>query len=355
MPDAAPQANTPQASKPKANAIIAPLAVEVMRGAVVESRHRASCAVADAEGRLVHGWGDVERAVYPRSAIKAIQALPLVESGAAEAFGLGDAEIALACASHGAEPFHVAVVEAWLARIGLTEADLECGAHLPSYRPAAKALLGGSGGPNQMHNNCSGKHLAMLTTARHMGEPVAGYIKADHPVQKRVAAIIGEISGVDMGRAAVAVDGCGIPTIALPLGGLAVAMARFAAPDGLEPARSTAIRRIHTAIAARPEMVAGTGRFCSAVIAESGGKLLVKTGAEGVFCAALPGRGLGIAVKVDDGAGRAAEVAMAAVLREIGAMDDALAARLADYLVAPLTNHAGLRIGEVRPAPNWPK
>ena len=340
---------------PKANSIVAPLAVEVTRGAVVESRHRASCAVADAGGRLVHAWGDVERMVYPRSAIKAIQALPVVESGAAEAFGLGDAEIALACASHGGEPFHIAVVEAWLARIGLVEADLECGAHLPLHQPAAKDLLRRGGAANQMHNNCSGKHLAMLTTARHLGEPVTGYVKADHPVQKRVAAVIGELSGVDMGRAAVAVDGCGIPTIALPLGNLAVAMARFAAPDRLEPVRAAAVRRIHAGLAARPEMVAGTGRFCTAAIAESGARVLVKTGAEGVFCAALPDLGLGVAVKVDDGAGRAAEVAMAGVLREIGAIDDALAARLADYLVAPLTNHAGLRVGEVRPAAGWPE
>ena len=354
MPDTAPKADISKASNPNDGTIIAPLAVEVMRGAVVESRHRASAAVADAEGRLVERWGDVERAVYPRSAIKAIQALPLIESGAAEAFGLGDAEIALACASHGGEPFHVAVIEAWLARLGLTESDLECGAHPPSYQPAAKALMSAGGAPNQMHNNCSGKHLAMLTTARHLGEPVAGYVRADHPVQKRVAAVIGALSGVDMSRAALAVDGCGIPTIALPLGGLATAMARFAAPHGLEPARATAVRRAHSAIAARPEMIAGTGRFCSAVIAESGGHILVKTGAEGVFCAALPERGLGIAVKIDDGAGRAAEVAMAGVLREIGAIDDALAARLADYLVAPLTNHAGLRVGEVRPATGWP-
>ena len=353
MPDAAPKASTLKASKPKDSPIVAPLAVEVIRGAVVESRHRASCAVADADGKLVQRWGDVERPVYPRSAIKAIQALPLVESGAAEAFGLGDAEIALACASHGGEPFHLAVVEAWLTRIGLTEADLECGAHLPLHQPAAKALLRGGGAPNQMHNNCSGKHLAMLTTARHLGEPVKGYVKADHPVQKCVATVIGELSGVDMSRAAFAVDGCGIPTIALPLSNLATAMARFAAPDRFEPVRAAAIRRIHSAIAARPEMVAGTGRFCTAVIAESGARVLLKTGAEGVFCAALPESGLGVAVKVDDGAGRAAEVAMASVLR--GVIDDALAACLADYLVAPLTNHAGLRVGEVRPAAGWPK
>ena len=334
-------------------ATLAPVAVEVTRGEVVESLHRASCAVADAAGRLVRQWGDIARPVYPRSAIKPLQALPLVETGAAVGFGLGDAEIALACASHGGEAFHIDVVEAWLMRIGLGEADLECGAHPPIHPNAARALLGGGGAPSQVHNNCSGKHLGFLTTARHLGEPTAGYIGVDHPVQRRVARTIGDLAGVDIERAPVAVDGCGIPTIALPLSGLATAMARFGDPAGLAPARAAAARRVAAAMAARPEMVAGTGRFCTAVIAESGGAMLAKTGAEGVYAAALPARGLGIALKVDDGAGRAAEVALAGVLGALGALDDGLAERLADFVVAPLANHAGRRVGVVRPAAGW--
>ncbi len=331
-----------------------PVAVEVTRGGVVESRHRAACAVADAQGRVVHAWGDVARPVYPRSAIKQIQALPLVETGAAEAFGVDDAELALACASHGGEPDHIAVVAAWLARLGLSEGDLECGAHLPMHAESADALLGGGGKPSQLHNNCSGKHAGFLTTALHLGAPTRGYIHPDHPVQRRVARVIGEMAGLDASRAPAAVDGCGIPTVGLPLTGLAAAMARFADPSALDAARAAAVGRVRAAMSARPAMVAGTGRFSTALIAASGGDVLAKTGAEGIYAVALPALGLGVALKVEDGAGRASEVAVAAVLRRLGALDDGLAARLADFVVAPVVNRAGLRVGEVRPAAGWP-
>jgi L-asparaginase II len=338
-----------------ANFTVSPLAVEVTRGDVVESRHRASCAVVDTSGAVVQRWGDIDQAVYPRSAIKAIQALPLVESGAAEAYGLGDGEIALACASHGGEPFHVATVETWLERIGLTEADFECGAHLPSHGPSSEALLRHDHAVTQAHNNCSGKHMGFLTTARHLGEPTTDYIQPDHPVQRRVMAAIGALAGVDLARVPVAVDGCGIPTLALPLSGLATAMARFSDPAGQPGERGAAMKRIHQAIGARPEMVAGTGRLCTAIIRETGGSVLAKTGAEGVFAAALPTLGLGVAIKVDDGAGRAAQVAVTNILKHLGAIDDAIAARLADFMVAPLTNVVGRRIGEIRPAATWPQ
>jgi L-asparaginase II len=332
------------------NAVVA----EVVRGGEVESLHRGACAVADARGAIVHAWGDVERPVFTRSAIKPIQALPLVETGAADRFALGNTEIALACASHGGEHKHIAVVEAWLARLGLGEADLECGAHPPSHQPSAEALFRAGGTPTAVHNNCSGKHTGFLTTARHLDEPTAGYIGRDHPVQQRIARVIGEMAGVDLTDAPVAVDGCGIPTIGLPLAGLATAMARLADPSVLAPARAAAVARVANAMTARPDMVAGTGRFCTALIAESGGRLLAKTGAEGVYAVALRERGLGVALKIDDGAGRAAEVATAAVLRHLGALDDELAERLADFVTAPVINRAGRRVGEVRAAGGWP-
>ena len=331
----------------------APVAVEVTRGAVVESRHRASAVVVDAAGKIVRQWGDIDQVVYPRSAIKPLQALPLIETGAADAYDLGDGEIALACASHGAETFHTETVAAWLARIGLGEADLECGAHLPIHQPTSEALLGGGGMADQTHNNCSGKHAGFLTTARHLDEPTAGYIRLDHPVQRRVIRTLGEMTGVDLSAAPHGVDGCGIPALAIPLTGLATAMARFADPGSLAPDRAAAIRRIAAAMAARPEMVAGTGRFCSALIGQSRGAILAKTGAEGVYAVALPDRGLGVAVKVDDGAGRASEVAVAAVLRALGAIDQPLERSLADFLVKPLHNHADRRVGEIRPAQGW--
>ncbi len=331
----------------------APIAVEVTRGDVVESRHRASAVVVDATGKVVRQWGDIDQVVYPRSAIKPIQALPLIETGAADAYDLGDGEIALACASHGAETFHTDTVRAWLARIGLSEADLECGAHLPSHQPTSEALLRARGIADQTHNNCSGKHVGFLTTARHLDEPTAGYIRLDHPVQARVIRTLGEMTGVDVSVAPGGIDGCGIPTLAIPLTGVATAMARFADPGGLARMRAAAIRRISAAMAARPEMVSGTGRFCTALIGQSKGAILAKTGAEGVYAVALPELGLGVAVKVDDGAGRASEVAVAAVLRAIGAIDQPLEQSLADFLVAPIHNRADLRVGEIRPAEGW--
>ena len=336
--------------RPDAN----PVAVEVTRGGEVESLHRAACAVADSRGRLVHRWGDVERAVFTRSAIKPIQALPLLESGAAERFDVSDAELALACASHTGEPPHIAVVEAWLARLGLDETDLACGPHPPTHAPSAESLFGAGERPTTLHNNCSGKHAGMLTTARHLGEPTEGYVDRDHPVQRRVSGAIGEMSGVDISRAPAAIDGCGIPTFALPLAGLATAMARLADPSRLAPERAAAAARVCAAMAACPDMVAGTDRFCTVVIAASQGRILAKTGAEGVFSVALPGLGLGVAIKVDDGARRAAEVAAAAVLRRLGAIDDGLAERLAGFLAAPVVNHAGAKVAEVRPAAGWP-
>ena len=342
MPDVPPDRTT--------NAI----AVEATRGGIAESRHRVACAVADASGRLVHRWGDVERPVFPRSALKPIQALPLIETGAADAFGLGDAEIALACASHAGEPMHVETVTAWLARIGLGVDDLECGSHAPSHEASAAALWRSGAAPVATHNNCSGKHTGFLTGARHLGEETRGYVARDHPVQRRVAAVIGEMAGVDMAAAPSGLDGCCIPTFAIPLTALAIAMARFADPSSLPETRRAAIARIRTAMAARPELIAGSGRFCTRLMAETQGRVLAKGGAEGVYALALPALGLGIALKVDDGAGRASEVAAAAALMRIGGLGDADLRSIADLAVTSLINRGGQRVGEVRAVADWP-
>ena len=331
-----------------------PVLVEVTRGEVVENRHRGAAAVFDAAGRRVAGWGDIERAVYPRSAIKPLQALPLVETGAADRFGLGEAEIALASASHGGEPEHLEALSAWLARLGLEADELACGRRPPLNREAAEALVRAGERPGPLHNNCSGKHLGMLTTARHLGAPTAGYHRPDHPVQRRVLRVLEEMSGLDLSRAPIGLDGCNIPTIAMPLSGLARAMARLAAPAALDPERAAACRRIAAAVAAEPFMVAGRGRFCTIVMAAAGPEVLVKTGAGGMFTAALPKLGYGVALKIEDGAGRASETAMAALLSHLGGGDERLSAVLARYLEVPLHNAAGVRIGAIRPAPGWP-
>ena len=327
-----------------------PVLVEATRGGHVESWHRGRVAVVAADGRPVMALGDTAAPVFPRSAIKFIQALPLIESGAADVHGVSSLELALACASHGGEPMHTAAVEAWLARLGLSETDLECGPHPPVHSPAAEVLVRSGLAPGRLHNNCSGKHTGFLTVARHIGAPTAGYSTPEHPVQHLVAAAIRDLTGADPDTAPVAIDGCGVPTWAVPIAGLALGMARFADPVGLAPGRQAAIRRLCAAIAANPMMVAGTDRLCTAVAAASAGEVLVKTGAEGVYVAAVPRRGLGFALKIDDGARRAAEVAILALLRRFKALDRSTLAGLADFAEPAITNTQGRRVGHFRAA-----
>lgn len=327
-----------------------PQLVEVTRGAMVESRHRASFAVADTDGRIVLSAGDFEPPVYARSAIKPLQALPLIESGAADAYALGNAEIALACASHSGEPRHVETVLAWLERIGCTPADLECGIHLPKNDGAMRALLRSQAEATPAHNNCSGKHTGFLTLARHMNVATKGYIAYQHAVQQRVLGALETMTGLDLGTAPRGIDGCGIPVIGIPLGNLALAFARLTDPRDQPEARQVACERVCAAMAAEPFMVAGSDRYCTRVMTATAGDALIKTGAEGVYCGALPKLGLGIALKVDDGAQRAAEVLMGHLLRHFGVLDESQA----DLLTEPLNNCAGTRVGEVRTAADFP-
>lgn len=328
----------------------APVLVEVTRGDMVESRHRGSFAVVDAEGRVLLQAGDAEAVIYPRSALKPLQAIALVETGAAEALQVSDAEIALACASHNGEPEHAAAAGAWLERIGLGPEDLECGAHLPFYEEAAQALIRAGEAPNALHNNCSGKHAGFLTLAKHLGVPTKGYIGYAHPVQQTLLGIEEVMAGIELRGAPRGIDGCGIPQYGAPLGNLALAMARFANPSSQPERRQQAVARILKAVAAHPFMIAGSGRFCTRVIEASEGKVLLKTGAEGVFMAALPEFGLGIALKAEDGATRAAEVMMGALLQRMEALSPQQCNALQELFTPAIVNRVGLRVGEVRPA-----
>lgn len=327
-----------------------PCVVEVVRGPRVESWHRGALAVSDGGGVLHLALGDVERAVYPRSAVKALQALALVESGAADALALSDDEVALACASHNGEPRHVEAVRAMLAKPGLDESALECGPH-PPRRAADLAELHLAGAlPGSVHNNCSGKHAGMLATACHMGAPFAGYSRVGHPVQQAVRRAIAEICEAPLDQDACAIDGCSVPTWALALRALARGFARFASGEGLPPDRARACARIRRAVADHPFMVAGTGRFCTALMEAAGPAAFVKSGAEGVFCAAFPERGLGVALKIDDGAGRAAEVLIAELVLALCQLKGS-ARQTIQRLARPiLTNWAGIEVGEVRVA-----
>ncbi|UUX48321.1 asparaginase [Nisaea acidiphila] len=334
-----------------ADAEAAPLLIEVTRGDMVESVHRGIVSVVNADGKDVLALGDVNRPTYPRSAIKPLQTLPVIESGAADAFNLSDAEIALCCASHAGEPIHTEKVVPWLGRLGLSVDDLECGPQLPYSQSAAHALIKAGTEPTRAHNNCSGKHSGMLTTAVHLGEPTKGYTGADHPVQTRLIELIGEMGEMDLSQTARGVDGCGIPVFGAPLRGIAYAMARFAAPDKLGAERAAACRRIAKACAANPLMLSGTGSFNSVVLAETGETCLLKGGAEGYYTASIPAKGYGVAIKIDDGAGRASQAAVLAVLVHLGVIDAVQKSRIEAACSQEVRNWAGRLVGVIRPTP----
>jgi L-asparaginase II len=327
-----------------------PRVVEVTRGFLVESRHRGSGAVIDAAGAVALSFGDIDRPIYPRSAVKAFQALPLIESGAADKFGLSEAEIALACASHSGEAAHVDGAAAMLGKAGLAASALACGAHWPLGEKAERALARSGATPSPLHNNCSGKHAGFLCLACASGWDARGYEAASHPVQRVAKAAIEELVGVTLGADVCGTDGCSIPTYAVPLRALARGFARFATGQGLAPARERAARRIREAVAAHPRMVAGEGRFDTDVMTLLGARVFTKTGAEGVFCAALPELGFGLAVKADDGATRAAQVMIAALIAKFLPMSEPERARFEAFLTPTLRNWNGLEVGRVQPA-----
>ncbi|MDX8531154.1 asparaginase [Mesorhizobium sp. VK25A] len=326
-----------------------PVLVEVTRGAVVESAHRGAVSVFDADGKPVLEIGDTDRPVFPRSAVKAIQALPLVESGAADAYGFGDRELALACASHSGEPAHVELATAMLAKAGLDRTALECGAHWPSNHEATIALARAGGVPNALHNNCSGKHSGFLCTCVHSGIAHGGYVKAGHALQEMVRDAMQSVTGAAHDVDHCGVDGCSIPTYAVPLKSFALGFARMATGRGIAPERAKAAKRLLSACMAEPFLVAGTGKADVALMQAAPGRIFVKTGAEGVYCAALPELGLGIALKCDDGAGRSAEVMIAAVLTKLLRGDEAVAAKLAELAHPPVESRVGAKVGSLRP------
>lgn len=331
-----------------------PVLVELWRGSAVESRHAGALAVLDADGAPVLSVGDVDRPVFPRSAVKALQALPLVASGAAERLGLGDDELALACASHNGEPAHVHTAAAMLAKAGLDEHALECGTHWPMLETAGRALAARGALPGPLHNNCSGKHAGFVCLACTMNagadarEFTRGYVKPEHPVMREVAAALQAATGCDLARAPRGVDGCSIPTHAIPLRALALGFARFGSGTGLGDAHARAARRLRGAVARAPFMVAGSRRWDTHVMQRLGERVFCKVGAEGVYCAALPERGLGVALKIDDGtSARAAEVAMAATLEALLRLGDDEAAFMRGCSEVRLRNWNGIEVGRL--------
>ena len=317
--------------------------VEAWRGGRLESTHAGHAVICDAGG-IVEAWGDPEAVIFPRSSCKMIQALPLVESGAADAAGLSTAQLALACASHQGARIHTEMVTRWLADLGLAEPDLRCGAHMPNDPEAAKALTCSDTAPCQIHNNCSGKHSGFLTLTGHLR---AGpeYVELDHPVQRAVRAAFEDVTGeASPGHG---IDGCSAPNFATTVHGLARSMAFFAAADGAGDARSRAAVRLRAAMAAFPELVAGEGRACTELMRAMGGGVAIKTGAEAVFVAMIPAKKLGIALKIVDGGTRGSEAAIVALLGRLGVLDRNHPAALR-RLGEPQRNWRGMVTGELR-------
>lgn len=319
--------------------------VEIRRGALVESSHRVSIVVVDGAGHVRATSGDPDLVVFARSAVKPVQAQPLVDDGVLERFGWGDPELALACASHSGEAQHVDLAGTMLESIGVGENALACGAHVPFDDAAARLLRDRGMLPRRLHNNCSGKHAGMLALAAVHGWRLDGYNDPAHPVQRRMLEEMVRWSGVGASDIGVAVDGCGVATFALPLRALAATFGALArgARSGAGPAA-----RVVGAMTRFPELVGGTGRLCTELMRVGGGRIFAKVGAEGVYCAGAPGAELGIALKVEDGARRAAEPALLAVLRLLGLLDDAGLQRLQAFATPAIRNTRNDIVGEIR-------
>jgi L-asparaginase II len=331
-----------------------PVLARVYRGSRVESAHRGSAAVVDARGRRLAECGDADADVYTRSTAKPFQAIPLLLAGGEKAFRLGDAELALMCASHGGEPRHVAVAAKLLRRGGFGIADLECGAHLPMHGPSARELIRKSATPTPLHHNCSGKHAGILLACRLLGHPTVGYSDPSHPLQRRIRSLVAYYADVPESALTTAVDGCNLPVFRLPLSALAAAYARLLAErlPGEERAAAAARARLVRAMVRRPEMVAGASRFTTDFLAAGRGRWIGKEGAEGVYAVGLrpEGRGgaaVGVAFKVEDGSARPRDAVTLALLSRIGALPDDARRALSDYAEPTVLNARGLAVGRI--------
>jgi L-asparaginase II len=325
-----------------------PILAEVTRGNWVENRHRGAFVVVDAGGRVIASAGDIGRQIFPRSAIKSMQALAMVTSGAIDRFKLKDEELALACASHQGESFHVQGVTSFLGHIGLAPSDLECGAHAPTYAPAREQLRASGHEPTSLHNNCSGKHSGMLAVAEALGAPTAHYIDRDHPVQRAVRAAIELVVGEPLSIDRCGTDGCSIPTWAAPLKAFARGFARMATGEGLPSDIADAARRIFDAATSHPHLVAGTGSLDTEVMRAFGGRVFQKGGAEGVQCGAIRNKGWGYALKVDDGNMAASHAMVASLLLAISDPDATQRTVLERFATQTIRNVRGLDVGMMR-------
>lgn len=320
------------------------LDVVVTRGNAVESYHRVHAAVVADSDKLLAEAGDARMLTYWRSAAKPFQVMPFLASGGFDTLGWGDEELAIACGSHGGEPEHVALIEKMLAEIGLEEGDLACGPQDPLTSRGAKILREAGSRTKRTHNNCSGKHTAMLAYARQSGWPIEGYERIEHSVQQSILNHVALWADVRPSELDLAVDGCGAVVFGLPLDRMARAYARL----GCAARRGEEIpSRIVNAMVTHPFLVGGTDRFDTVLMEETDGRIVSKVGAEGVHSALIPQRGLGIALKVEDGNSRAQYPALVRLLQELDELPETLPPRLADFLRKPVRNSRGEVVGVI--------
>ncbi|MEX1181457.1 MAG: asparaginase [Cucumibacter sp.] len=326
-----------------------PILAEVMRGGRAESVHRGALCVAGSDGKVLAETGNIDRSVFPRSAVKSIQALAMFRSGAVDKFDLDDEMLALACASHRGEPAHIAGVKRFLAAIGLGTGDLECGAHPPTDPATRDALRAVGEAPSPIYNTCSGKHAGMLAVAKALGASTKGYVQPDHPVQQLVRQCLESVTGAALCEERCGTDGCSIPTWAIPLKALATGFARMATGEGLSAADAAAAGRLVDASTSHPYLVSGTGKIDTDLMAAFGGRLMLKGGAEGVYCGAVRDPDLGFALKIDDGNMQAAELVAASLIEAIAKPDARAKTALAERTLVKNRNWRGVEVGELRP------
>jgi len=321
--------------------------VEVWRGQLVECVHLGVAAVANAEGEIIEGWGDTSMVTYPRSALKPIQAIALVETGAYQACGLTSKHLALACASHYGQPIHTELVSAWLADLGLDQSALACGADRPFDEASAVAAIRDGHPVQRIYHNCSGKHCGFLTVARHRGWPIETYDRLDHPAQQLYLDSLSELLGRDAHALPFGIDGCALPAAALPVRDMASMMARFAAARAASPGRRAAILAIHDAMRTYPAYISGTGQPGVELARVTRGRIIMKSGAEGFMMVYVPDQGLAAVIKIADGNARARIPALIAVLSTVGLLDAAEQRELARLAEPPVLNSVGAKVGRI--------
>ena len=321
--------------------------VEVWRGPLVECTHHGVAAVANVSGEIIEGWGDTEMVTYPRSALKPVQAIALVETGAYQARGLTSRHLALACASHRGEPMHTELVTEWLAALGLNQSALACGPDHPADETSAAAAIGAGHPTQRIYHNCSGKHCGFLTVALHRGWPAEGYDQLAHPTQQLYLDALSELTGQDAHALPFGIDGCALPAAALSVATMAATMARFAAARVSSPLRRAAIHAIHDAMRAHPEYTSGTDQPGVQLARATRGRIMMKTGADGFLMAYVADQGLGIALKIADGEARARIPALIALLSAVGLLDAAEQREIARLAEPPVVNSTGATVGRI--------